>query len=665
MKTAPVRQLIVGFMLMWTAAFLLPPVFAAAATDTSFIAFTSDPADWVGQGESRTFTSAGGRLLQSMAGASTFVTLFDGYDGTSRASLHLRAPSGQPLVPGAYENATRLDGDPSLPQLAFSYKSRTCGVVTGRFDVLEATFGPDNHILRFHATFEQHCEGSTAALYGEVQVVTPPPPANDDFDSATLISSVPFTDTTSTVEATAAPDDPTGCPTTESSVWYSFTPATTTHVYTDIGTGGFHVVGIFSGARGSLSKVGCGNDVVQWRAEQGVTYHIMVAGVQSDLIFSLYQAFPAANDDFDDPALIDALPSSHTVPASNIRDSTSPEDDPDCYGAGRTVWYSLTMASTVGVEITTSGSTYDTALCVYFGTRGDLTEVVANNNESTDPSITTSRVRFVADAGVTYHVMVGSRFCCGGDLSLALVESPILPANDSLSIPTAIASIPFVDHVDTRTATASPYDPNVGACQGYRYTVWYALTPAETTPIVVDTVGSSYTTVMEVFTGTRGNLSTVICDLGVFHDDGQARVTFAAQAGVTYYLMVASNWFGAGDLTLNVNRALDLEISINSTGTLTRSGAAVVSGTISCSLDVPVDLDGTVRQERLSGSESGVISTHGFACNSPSTPWSATVTPNDRRFMTGSATVYVQLGGCGPNNCDFATMETELQLRRR
>ena len=121
----------------------------------------------------------------------------------------------------------------------------------------------------------------------------------------------------------------------------------------------------------------------------------------------------------------------------------------------------------------------------------------------------------------------------------------------------------------------------------------------------------------------------------------------------------------AADLTVNVNRALDLEISINSTGTLTRSGAAVVSGTIACSLDVPIDLDGTALQDRPSGSESGVTSIHGFACNSPSTPWSATVTPNDRRFMAGSATVYVQVGGCGPDNCDFATIETEVQLRRR
>jgi hypothetical protein len=176
MKGTPIRATL-GFTLLCVSVFLLPPPAATAATDTSFLAFTSDPEDWVGQGDSRTFTSADGRLYQYMADASTFGTLFDGYDGISRASLHLRAPSGQLLVPGAYENATRFQvGDPSLPQLDFSYDHRGCNIITGRFDVLESTYGPYNYIQKFHATFEQHCEGSTAATYGEVQVVNPPPP---------------------------------------------------------------------------------------------------------------------------------------------------------------------------------------------------------------------------------------------------------------------------------------------------------------------------------------------------------------------------------------------------------------------------------------------------------------------------------------------------------
>ena len=174
MKGTSIRATL-GFMLLCTSVFLLPPAAANAATDTSFLSFTSDADDWVGQGESRTFTSTDGVLWFAMVDASTFVTTFNGYG--SNADLHLRAPSGQPLVAGPYENATRFQsGDPSLPQLDFGYNHRGCNIITGRFDVLEATYGPYNYIQKFHATFEQHCEGSTAATYGEVQVVNPPPP---------------------------------------------------------------------------------------------------------------------------------------------------------------------------------------------------------------------------------------------------------------------------------------------------------------------------------------------------------------------------------------------------------------------------------------------------------------------------------------------------------
>src|SRR6266511_3759734 len=116
MKGTSIRTTL-GFMLLCASVFLLPPPAATAATDTSFLSFTSDADDWVGQGESRTFTSTDGGLWFAMVDASTCATTFYGYG--SQADLHVRAPSRQPLVAGAHENATRFQsGDPSLPQLA-------------------------------------------------------------------------------------------------------------------------------------------------------------------------------------------------------------------------------------------------------------------------------------------------------------------------------------------------------------------------------------------------------------------------------------------------------------------------------------------------------------------------------------------------------------------
>jgi len=55
-------------------------------------------------------------------------------------------------------------------------EGRGCNQLTGRFEVQEALFGPSGEIWAFAATFEQHCEGADAALFGEIRVANPPPP---------------------------------------------------------------------------------------------------------------------------------------------------------------------------------------------------------------------------------------------------------------------------------------------------------------------------------------------------------------------------------------------------------------------------------------------------------------------------------------------------------
>src|SRR5437870_12900762 len=51
-----------------------------------------------------------------------------------------------------------------------------CNTVTGSFTVISVSYGPYGCLQSLDATFEQHCEGATAALRGEIQVVTPQAP---------------------------------------------------------------------------------------------------------------------------------------------------------------------------------------------------------------------------------------------------------------------------------------------------------------------------------------------------------------------------------------------------------------------------------------------------------------------------------------------------------
>jgi len=49
-----------------------------------------------------------------------------------------------------------------------------CNLGGGRFEILEAVYGPDSTLDRFHAKFEQRCDGATAGLTGEVCIPTNP-----------------------------------------------------------------------------------------------------------------------------------------------------------------------------------------------------------------------------------------------------------------------------------------------------------------------------------------------------------------------------------------------------------------------------------------------------------------------------------------------------------
>jgi hypothetical protein len=103
-------------------------------------------------------------------------------------------------------------------------------------------------------------------------------PPNDDFDNATVITGLPFTDAIRTTEATSAVDDP-GCAlTTGATVWYAFTSPVDSLITFDTGSGDYGPdVSVWTGSRGALTEVvGCGQNH-PFEVTAGQTYFIMVA----------------------------------------------------------------------------------------------------------------------------------------------------------------------------------------------------------------------------------------------------------------------------------------------------------------------------------------------------------------------------------------------------
>ncbi len=110
-------------------------------------------------------------------------------------------------------------------------------------------------------------------------------PANDDFGSATVVGSLPFADALSTVDATFAADDPTGCIGAAHSVWYTYTAGLDGLVAFETYGSDFNtVLSAYTGTPGSLQRIACNNDAyspqshIKFAVTTGTTYYVMVAG---------------------------------------------------------------------------------------------------------------------------------------------------------------------------------------------------------------------------------------------------------------------------------------------------------------------------------------------------------------------------------------------------
>ena len=125
----------------------------------------------------------------------------------------------------------------------------------------------------------------------------PPPPVNDDFDAATVVGALPFSDSLDTRGAIAEREDPGLCGDGPQvpNVWYAYTPAQDLRVTVDrTGSNYFATISAFSGAAGSLVPVGCDRARLSFTAHAGQTYHVMIAGSLSAFGSLLQVSFTGA-----------------------------------------------------------------------------------------------------------------------------------------------------------------------------------------------------------------------------------------------------------------------------------------------------------------------------------------------------------------------------------
>jgi hypothetical protein len=224
----------------------------------------------------------------------------------------------------------------------------------------------------------------------------------------------------------------------------------------------------------------------------------------------------------------------------------------------------------------------------------------------------------------------------GTGIALQSVSVLAVPANDDFDNATVITALPFTDTLNTSEATVASDDPlnddtcGFGSIGGH--TVWYQFTPAESMPINISTSGSDFDPNVFVYTGTRGTLTRITCNFL------ETSTTFDALAGETYYFLVGpSDGNFGGTLVFEVDRGLEVAVTIDPVGRVSPStGVVVISGTVTCSRSAFFELGGAVQQRKAlagQGSFTGSGDCDGV------TRWEAEAVAENRRFVGGPAEV--------------------------
>jgi len=274
-------------------------------------------------------------------------------------------------------------------------------------------------------------------------------------------------------------------------------------------------------------------------------------GISDAVIVRLGEAAGApANDRF---ATTEALPHSRGTLRTRTAGATREAGEPQHAGnaGGASLWWSWTAPANGRLKVDTRGSSFATLLAIYTGTTLDsLTEVVSRG-ATADPGF--SEVQLPVVAGTVYRLAVDGRDGATGELALNLAFSE--PPNDDFTRRTVLTGFPVTATGFNRNATAEAGNDAAHASVPSGQSVWWEWTSPTNGFVAVSTAGSSFNTLLAIYTGDSLDALTEVKANDNFSEQPgvfASQVTFQATAG-TRYLVAVDGYYGqSGDIQLGI-----------------------------------------------------------------------------------------------------------------
>ena len=402
---------------------------------------------------------------------------------------------------------------------------------------------------------------------------------NDAFANRITLTGENITTGGENLTATLEPGEPLHAGVTNgASVWWTWTAARNGLVTVDtVGSSRYGsqimdtVLAVYTGnSVEALTGVAANDDEVfgsglrtsrlVFRAAAGTTYQIAVAsyvepppeGAQKgNIVLRLVQA---ADNDF----FLNRLtfpPTAVQVLDNNVGATKEPgERDHASLTGSNSVWWSWVAPATGRYQVDTEGSTFDTLLAVYTGSDlGTLTLVEENDGDPRD-NYKISRLQFQATAGTAYSIAVDGYLGETGDIALRIYPAPPGAANDAFTNRSALFGLSATDSVSTESASREAGEPVHAGYQGGK-SVWWSWKAPASGLCQLDTVGSSFDTLLAVYTGTSLDALTLIAENDGDDSDGFiiSRLQFQAVKDTIYQIAVDGYLGAAGDAVINLS----------------------------------------------------------------------------------------------------------------
>lgn len=381
--------------------------------------------------------------------------------------------------------------------------------------------------------------------------------ANDNFSNRIFLNGTNLIVAANNTGATKQTGEPNvGGNVPSHSLWWSYKSPADGSLRIDFSSLGFTpLVGIYTGS--TITALKAVTNITDYVRHQtvfntlaGTNYQISIDGFNQavgDIQLQLdFQPLPS-NDKFTNRLV---LTGSDFATNANNRGAT--EEPGENRHAGLTgnhsLWWSWTAPTSELVSLTVSGVGFSPHLAVYRGSTFTSLTLVTSNYIG---NVLVDNISFTTQAGTNYQIAVDSTFVDFGDISLNLAPTP-RPPNDDFTNAIPLTGFALSTAGSNLAATKQAGEPS-HAGQLANHSIWWTWIPGISGPVSLDTIGSSFDTVVAVYTGINlTNLAMVASNDDVANGGSASQLDFDAVAGTAYKIAVDGFAGAGGDVQLNL-----------------------------------------------------------------------------------------------------------------